>query len=98
MAKPEWAIKKPRSSRICYRCEHKHASHISERCLKILTRKPKREECSCRGFVSNGDDMMFRIQRMKHKVEILEEAIFQAKNAPHTHPENTLNLPMPTVK
>ena len=97
MGKPDWAIKEPRSSRICYRCGHKHASHISERCLKILSRKPKREECSCRGFVSNEDDMRFRIARKKNRIRLLKEALFQAENAEHTHPENTLKTPMTTV-
>jgi hypothetical protein len=42
--------------------------------------------------------MNFKIQRMKNKVELLEEALFQARNAQHTHPKNTLKVVVPIVK
>ncbi len=50
--RPDWAIKKPRSSRICFRCEHKYSSHVPA-CGKIVERKPERKECNCRTFVKN---------------------------------------------
>ncbi len=50
--RPEWAKKIPRSSRICFRCEHKYSSHVPA-CGKIVQRKPERKECMCRTFVKN---------------------------------------------
>lgn len=50
--RPEWAKKVPRSSRICFRCEHKYSSHVPA-CGKIVERKPERKECDCRTFVKN---------------------------------------------
>lgn len=50
--RPEWAKKKPRSSRICFRCTHKYSSHVPS-CGKIVERKPDRKECDCRVFVKN---------------------------------------------
>jgi hypothetical protein len=50
--RPEWARKIPRSSRICFRCEHKYSSHVPA-CGKIVERKPERKECTCRTFVKN---------------------------------------------
>lgn len=50
--RPEWAIKKPRSSRICFRCTHKYSSHVPA-CGKIVERKPERKECICRVFVKD---------------------------------------------
>lgn len=50
--RPEWAKKKPRSSRICFRCNHKYSSHVPS-CGKIVQRKPERIECDCRRFVKD---------------------------------------------
>jgi hypothetical protein len=50
--RPEWAKKIPRSSRICFRCEHKYSSHVPA-CGKIVERKPERKECICRTFVKD---------------------------------------------
>ena len=50
--RPEWAKKIPRSSRICFRCEHKYSSHVPA-CGKIVERKPERKECDCRTFVKD---------------------------------------------
>ena len=50
--RPDWAKKIPRSSRICFRCEHKYSSHVPA-CGKIVERKPARKECDCRVFVKN---------------------------------------------
>ena len=54
--RPEWAKKIPRSSRICFRCEHKYSSHVPS-CRKIVQRKPDREECDCRTFVKNEQEL-----------------------------------------
>ncbi len=50
--RPDWAKKIPRSSRICFRCEHKYSSHVPA-CGKIVERKPARKECDCRTFVKD---------------------------------------------
>ena len=50
--RPEWAKKVPRSSRVCFRCNHKYSSHVPA-CGKIVERKPERKECTCRLFVKN---------------------------------------------
>ena len=67
-AKPDWWIKPPRSSRICYRCKHKYSSHIDVRCLKITNRNP-REECICRGFIANEQEMNMALEREARKKE-----------------------------
>lgn len=64
--KPDWWIKPPRSSRICYRCQHKYSSHIDVRCLKITSRNP-REECDCRGFIANEQEMQMDLDRQLRK-------------------------------
>ena len=58
--KKGWWKKPPRSSRICYRCEHKYSSHIDVRCLKIVSRKP-RTECDCKGFVKDKAEWDFML-------------------------------------
>jgi len=60
----KWWAKKPRSSRICLRCEHKYSSHIDVRCLKIIQRKPRRE-CTCHGFIANEYELKLAKQRGK---------------------------------
>jgi len=60
--RPEWAIKKPRSSRICFRCEHKYSSHTPI-CGKIMSRKPEREECGCKTFVKNQYELDLAIRQ-----------------------------------
>jgi hypothetical protein len=50
--RPEWAKKIPRSSRICFRCQHKYSSHVPS-CRRIIERNPKRKECDCRTFVKD---------------------------------------------
>ena len=50
--RPDWAKKVPRSSRVCFRCEHKYSSHVPA-CGKIVERKPERVECTCRTFVKD---------------------------------------------
>ena len=67
-SKPDWWIKPPRSSRVCYRCQHKYSSHIDVRCLKITNRNP-REECICRGFIANIDEMNMFLERELRKKE-----------------------------
>ena len=59
--KDKWWKKPPRSSRICYRCDHKYSSHIDVRCLKIVSRKP-RKECDCKGFVANKKEWDFMVE------------------------------------
>ena len=54
--RPEWAKKIPRSSRICFRCEHKYSSHVPS-CRRIVERKPERKECDCRNFVKNEQEL-----------------------------------------
>ena len=65
-----WWKKPPRSSRICYRCEHKYSSHIDVRCLKIVSRKP-RTECDCKGFVKDKAewDFMLRCKAVKRRTK-----------------------------
>ena len=60
--RPEWAIKKPRSSRICFRCEHKYSSHTPI-CGKIMSRKPERKECGCKTFVKNEYELELAIRQ-----------------------------------
>jgi len=60
--RPEWAIKKPRSSRICFRCVHKYSSHTPI-CGKIVSRKPEREECGCKTFVKNQYELDLAIRQ-----------------------------------
>ena len=62
--RPEWAIKKPRSSRICFRCEHKYSSHVPQ-CSKIIERNPERKECDCRCFVKNQYELDLAIKYEK---------------------------------
>jgi hypothetical protein len=50
--RPDWAKKIPRSSRVCFRCNHKYSSHVPS-CGKIVEKKPLRKECDCRTFVKN---------------------------------------------
>jgi len=52
----KWWKKKPRSSRICFRCEHKYSSHIPL-CGKIVQRKPERIECDCKTFVKDAYEL-----------------------------------------
>ena len=54
LLKPKWAEKKPRSSRECVICKHKYSSHIENKCLKIISRDP-RKECTCTKFMSEKD-------------------------------------------
>ncbi len=89
--RPEWAKKIPRSSRICFRCEHKYSSHVPS-CRKIVHRKPDREECDCRTFVKNemeleialrqeaGEDRrnqerLEQIQREKEKNALIQKQV-----------------------
>ena len=65
--RPEWARKIPRSSRICFRCEHKYSSHVPL-CGKIVERKPVRRECDCKTFVKNQYELDLAV-----KVEAREE-------------------------
>ncbi|KKM92228.1 hypothetical protein LCGC14_1220550 [marine sediment metagenome] len=65
--RPDWAIKKPRSSRICFRCQHKYSSHVPL-CGKIVERKPERKECDCRTFVKNQYELDLALKK-----EIREE-------------------------
>ncbi len=55
-SRPDWAKKVPRSSRICFRCEHKYSSHVPS-CRRIVERKPERKECDCRTFVKNEQEL-----------------------------------------
>lgn len=59
MTKDEFWKKVPRSSRLCITCGHRYASHISERCLKIISRNP-RKECDCKKFWSEKDEEIER--------------------------------------
>ena len=70
--KDKWWIKPPRSSRVCYRCEHKYSSHIDVRCLKIVSRNP-RVECECRGFVANKVEMDMILGQQARKKARLEQ-------------------------
>ena len=65
---PDWWVKPPRSSRICYRCKHKYSSHIDVKCLKITSRNP-REECTCTGFIANEQEMQMENDRLARKKE-----------------------------
>lgn len=60
--RPEWAKKIPRSSRICFRCEHKYSSHVPS-CGKIVERKPERKECTCRTFVKDDYELELAVRR-----------------------------------
>lgn len=71
----KWWEKPPRSSRECFRCKHKYSSHIDVRCLKIVKRKPERQECDCKGFVSNYAEMNMIEERKKRKLLNDEEDI-----------------------
>ena len=66
--KDKWWKNPPRSSRICYRCEHKYSSHIDVRCLKIVSRNP-RVECVCKGFVTNKVEMDMILDRQARRKE-----------------------------
>ena len=70
--KDKWWKNPPRSSRICYRCEHKYSSHIDVRCLKIVSRNP-RVECVCKGFVTNKVEMDMILDRQARRKEREEE-------------------------
>lgn len=72
--RPEWAKKIPRSSRICFRCEHKYSSHVPS-CGKIIERKPIRKECDCRTFVKNQYelDLALRFEARIDKEKILNK-------------------------
>ena len=72
--KDKWWKKPPRSSRVCYRCQHKYSSHIDVKCLKITSRNP-REECNCRGFIANEVEMTMMLEReVRKKARLLEES------------------------
>jgi hypothetical protein len=60
--RPEWAKKIPRSSRICFRCQHKYSSHVPS-CRKIVERKPDRKECDCRTFVKNDVELEIALRQ-----------------------------------
>jgi len=77
--RPEWAKKIPRSSRICFRCEHKYSSHVPS-CGKIVERKPDRKECTCRIFVKDNYELDLAIKteaaedrRRKEKYALIEK-------------------------
>ena len=70
--KDKWWKNPPRSSRICYRCQHKYSSHIDVRCLKIVSRNP-RVECECKGFVANKVEMDMILERQARKKAREEE-------------------------
>ena len=72
--KDKWWKNPPRSSRICYRCEHKYSSHIDVRCLKIVSRNP-RVECECKGFVANKVEMDMILESQARKKAREEEEI-----------------------
>jgi len=73
--RPDWAKKIPRSSRVCFRCEHKYSSHVPS-CGKIIERKPDRKECDCRVFVKNQYELDLAI-----RVEAREDRERDEKNA-----------------
>lgn len=75
--RPDWAKKIPRSSRICFRCEHKYSSHVPA-CGKIVERKPERKECTCRTFVKNQYELDLAV-RFEAK-EDREKYAFKVKN------------------
>ena len=70
--KDKWWKKPPRSSRVCYRCQHKYSSHIDVRCLKIVSRNP-RVECECKGFIANKVEMDMALERLERKKQREEE-------------------------
>ena len=69
-----WWKKPPRSSRICFNCEHKYSSHIDVRCLKIVSRKP-RIECECKGFIANELELKQLRDREERLKNTLKEQI-----------------------
>ena len=73
--RPEWAKKIPRSSRICFRCEHKYSSHVPA-CGKIVQRKPERKECTCRTFVKNKYelDLAIKFERRDDRIKLKQLA------------------------
>lgn len=81
--RPEWAKKVPRSSRICFRCQHKYSSHVPS-CGKIVQRKPERIECTCRTFVKNQYELDLAIK-------------FEAKEDREREAEKTQRLANPPV-
>lgn len=72
--RPEWAKKVPRSSRICFRCNHKYSSHVPS-CGKIVEKKPLRKECSCRTFVKNEYELDLAV-----RFEAKDDRVREAKN------------------
>jgi len=74
--RPAWAKKIPRSSRICFRCQHKYSSHVPS-CRRIVERKPERKECDCRTFVKDELELEIVLRQEagedKRKKERLEE-------------------------
>jgi len=70
--KDKWWKNPPRSSRICYRCQHKYSSHIDVRCLKIVSRNP-RVECECKGFVTNKVEMDMILDRQARRKALEEQ-------------------------
>ncbi len=77
--RPEWAKKIPRSSRICFRCQHKYSSHVPS-CRRIIERKPERKECNCRTFVKDEQELEIVIRQEAGEDRRRKEA-FERKNA-----------------
>ena len=71
MKSDKWWQKEPRSRRKCYRCKHLYSSHIDVACMKIITLKPERKGCSCRGFIADENELNFALQRQKNKLQKL---------------------------
>jgi len=68
-----WWIKPPRSSRICLRCSHKYSSHIDVKCLKLVSRKPERIECTCKGFISSQEEFDMVLEKEARKKALLTD-------------------------
>ena len=85
--RPEWAKKIPRSSRICFRCQHKYSSHVPS-CGKIVQRKPERIECTCRTFVKNQYELDLAI-----KFEAKEDREREAEKAQRLANPPVINKP-----
>jgi len=69
----KWWIKEPRSRRECFRCKHFYSSHIDVGCLKIIQHKPDRKTCTCKGFISNKQEMDMEIAKQERKLNTLKE-------------------------
>lgn len=78
--KPSWAIKIPRSRRICVRCGHLYASHVAPMCIKVIQRANPRIDCDCKGFVETFEQLQKETAR-ERALNTLKEVPLTESNA-----------------